>query len=159
MDLYSDIQNSMYEFKPGFTMRMTPGFTMTDMDLSVYNKQVVLLSLPMYATLANTKISQLPFERLIIKMKDLRNKDQVKLLKKALAEHIDDSGYHGNNYMIRDYFEDQAVLPQIEVILRTIFSIVIPITMFLCYFSLTASMSANLHDQSKEIVILRAIGF
>ena len=40
-----------------------------------------------------------------------------------------------------------------------IFSFVIPITMFLCFFSLTASMSANLYEQSKEIGVLRAIGF
>ena len=30
--------------------------------------------------------------------------------------------------------------------------------MFLCFFSLTASMSANLYDQSKEVGILRAMG-
>lgn len=31
--------------------------------------------------------------------------------------------------------------------------------MFLCFFSLCASMSANLLDQTKEIGVLRAIGF
>lgn len=31
--------------------------------------------------------------------------------------------------------------------------------MFLCFFSLCSSMSANLFDQTKEIGILRAIGF
>lgn len=31
--------------------------------------------------------------------------------------------------------------------------------MFLCYFSLSSSMSANLYDQTKEIGILRALGF
>lgn len=30
--------------------------------------------------------------------------------------------------------------------------------MFLCFFSLSASMSANLYDQTKEIGILRSIG-
>ena len=30
--------------------------------------------------------------------------------------------------------------------------------MFLCFFSLCASMSANLYEQKKEIAILRAIG-
>ena len=30
--------------------------------------------------------------------------------------------------------------------------------MFLCFFSLSASMSANLYDQTKEIGILRAMG-
>ena len=31
--------------------------------------------------------------------------------------------------------------------------------MFLCFFSLSSSMSANLYEQHKEIGILRAIGF
>jgi len=31
--------------------------------------------------------------------------------------------------------------------------------MFLCFFSLVASMTANLFDQTKEIAVLRAIGF
>ena len=31
--------------------------------------------------------------------------------------------------------------------------------MFLCFFSLSASMSANLYEQKKEIGVLRAMGF
>ena len=31
--------------------------------------------------------------------------------------------------------------------------------MFLSFFSLSASMSANLYDQTKEIGVLRAMGF
>ena len=31
--------------------------------------------------------------------------------------------------------------------------------MFLCFFSLQAAMTANLYEQSKEIAVLRAIGF
>ena len=40
-----------------------------------------------------------------------------------------------------------------------IFDVIIVITMFLCFFSLSSSMSANLYEQAKEIGILRAIGF
>ena len=36
---------------------------------------------------------------------------------------------------------------------------IIVITMFLCFFSLSSSMSANLYDQTKEIGILRALGY
>jgi len=31
--------------------------------------------------------------------------------------------------------------------------------MFLCFFSLSASMTANLYEQKKEVGVLRAIGF
>ena len=43
-------------------------------------------------------------------------------------------------------------------IIDYIFMVTIAIMMFLCFFSLSASMSANLYDQTKEIGILRAIG-
>ena len=43
-------------------------------------------------------------------------------------------------------------------LLDIIFTVTIAIMMFLCFFSLTASMTANLYDQSKEIGVLRSIG-
>ena len=46
-----------------------------------------------------------------------------------------------------------------ENILDIIFNIIISITMFLCFFSLASSMSANLFEQTKEIGILRAMGY
>lgn len=50
-------------------------------------------------------------------------------------------------------------MAQVVQILDTIFNVIIVITMLLCLFSLCASMSANLLDQTKEIGVLRAIGF
>ena len=44
-------------------------------------------------------------------------------------------------------------------LLNIIFGINIAIMMFLCFFALQASMSANLYEQRKEIAILRALGF
>ena len=40
-----------------------------------------------------------------------------------------------------------------------IFSVVVAIMMFLCFFALQGSMSAALYEQTKEIAILRALGF
>ena len=45
-----------------------------------------------------------------------------------------------------------------EQIIDYIFLMTIAIMMFLCFFSLSASMSANLYDQTKEIGIMRAMG-
>ena len=42
--------------------------------------------------------------------------------------------------------------------INSVFYSVIAITMFLCFFSLSASMSSNLYEQKKEVAILRAIG-
>ena len=43
--------------------------------------------------------------------------------------------------------------------LDLVFYVTIAIMMFLCFFSLQAAMSANLYEQSKEIGVLRSIGF
>ena len=48
---------------------------------------------------------------------------------------------------------------KIEKIINSVFYSVIGITMFLCFFSLCASMSSNLYEQRKEVAILRAMGF
>ena len=44
-------------------------------------------------------------------------------------------------------------------LLDLVFYVTIGIMMFLCFFSLQASMTANLYEQSKEIGVLRSIGF
>ena len=60
---------------------------------------------------------------------------------------------------IWDANESQETIDQVEVILNIIFNVIILITMFLCFFSLSSSMTANLYEQAKEIAILRAMGF
>ena len=47
---------------------------------------------------------------------------------------------------------------RVQLIMDLIFYLAIFIMMFLCFFSLIASMSANLLEQSKEIGIMRAVG-
>lgn len=43
--------------------------------------------------------------------------------------------------------------------MNKLFNSIIIITMFLCFFALSANMSANLYEQTKEIGVLRSIGF
>jgi ABC-type antimicrobial peptide transport system permease subunit len=44
-------------------------------------------------------------------------------------------------------------------LLNVMFDIIIAVTMFLCLFALSANMSANIFNQTKEIGVMRAIGF
>jgi len=39
-----------------------------------------------------------------------------------------------------------------------IFNVVIVITMFICFFSLSSSMTGNLYEQVKDIAIMRSLG-
>jgi len=64
-----------------------------------------------------------------------------------------------NGIRIDDYFDDDETQSLVEYILNLIFGLIICITMFLCFFSLCSSMTANLMDQTKEIGIMRAMGY
>lgn len=54
---------------------------------------------------------------------------------------------------------DTTTTTRITNLLNKVFNIIILMTMFLCFFALSANMSANLIEQTKEIGVLRAIGF
>ena len=108
--------------------------------------------------MAKMKVSQLPFNILSIKLTDPKNRGHINRVKDALKDRLEVSGFSVWDYRIRDIVEDFENLDQVQAILKVIFSFVISITMFLCFFSLSASMSANLYQQSKEIGVMRAIG-
>ena len=55
-------------------------------------------------------------------------------------------------------YESQASTADVRTIIDLVFMVTIAIMMFLSFFSLSASMSANLYDQTKEIGVLRAMG-
>lgn len=108
--------------------------------------------------MANQKVQDLPYSRLTIKLKEPRNREHITRLKKAIRERMELQGFNSNLYQIRDVVEDLENLEKVQFILKVIFSFIISITMFLCFFSLSASMSANLYTQAKEIGVMRAIG-
>ena len=60
--------------------------------------------------------------------------------------------------VIKTYSAADSV-SKIKKILDDVFYGLISVTMFLCFFSLCASMTANLYEQKKEVGILRAMGF
>ncbi|CDW87905.1 family protein [Stylonychia lemnae] len=159
IEMLSPLMNRMYEIRPLFTMNRAPGFTMPGEEIMKFNDLTILVSMPIYAHLAQIKIDEIPFERLTIRLKDPYNMEHRSQLKKALVEQFDSIGLSDKEYAIRDSIEDLKSLKDVELILQIIFSVIIPITMFLCFFSLSSSMGANLYEQCKEIAILRAIGF
>ena len=61
--------------------------------------------------------------------------------------------------MVYKTYEQIESTARIKKILDKVFYGLISVTMFLCFFSLCASMSANLYEQKKEVGVLRAIGF
>lgn len=93
------------------------------------------------------------WERIFIKMK---NPSDLTALDKLTTElkQVQPGGTS-----IYNYYLDNETNVLVDNIITAIFDVIIIITMFLCFFSLCSSMSANLFDQTKEIGVLRAIGF
>ena len=74
----------------------------------------------------------------------------------ALCKELNDVS---EGVKIVSFIGDRESNEKINSIINWTFYSIIAITMFLCFFSLSASMSANLYEQKKEIAILRAMGF
>jgi len=92
----------------------------------------------------------------MIQMKDPTDLKGIKDFLKTLRQSI--SSDRDSNISIYNYLDSQETLDKITLILNIIFNVIIAITMFLCFFSLSSSMSANLYEQAKEIGIMRATG-
>ena len=65
----------------------------------------------------------------------------------------------GYGPVIRNYREDFDEITQITGYVNIAFDALIVIIMFMSFFALSSNMSANLYEQTKEIGVLRSIGF
>ena len=117
------------------------------MNLASYNRMINPRN-----SLNNTE-----WERILIKMKDPTNREHVEKLITDLKSKF--TPEQANNIGIWDHYDNKETLDLVQLILDIIFNIIISITIFLCFFSLCSSMSANLMDQTAEIGVLRAMGF
>ncbi|CAI2362787.1 unnamed protein product [Moneuplotes crassus] len=60
---------------------------------------------------------------------------------------------------VMSVYDAEKDIQEVKEILDVIFNVIISLSMFLCLFSLISSASANMMEQTKEIGVLRAIGF
>ena len=92
--------------------------------------------------------------RAFIKMKDPSNEK----LREEIMDAIEDSIYTTRDTTVDLFMQKQQSNEALNLI-DTIFYVTIAIMMFLCFFALQGSMSSNMFEQTKEIGVLRAIGF
>ncbi len=88
----------------------------------------------------------------MIWVKDKDDKELIERIAQDLKEAIPES-----SEVKMTYKDDESNRNVLKIIDLT-FYVTIGIMMFLCFFSLVASMTANLYDQQKEIAVLRSIG-
>ena len=93
----------------------------------------------MYAYLTNSHIDDLNYLLIVINMNDPNDHATINKLTDALQLASTSS------FIVKTYEEDEST-EKIKTILDKVFYGLISVTMFLCFFSLSASMSANLYE-------------
>lgn len=120
--------------EPAIKLSMAPGFTMSDSDMSNKHNQAVLVSLPDYAILSRTRIQDIPYERLVIKLKDRGNLQHMMFLRQALASKLPPM----SRVRFRD-LSDYAHLEKPKEMLEPVFTFAILLTLGLTYLNLSTS--------------------
>jgi len=109
------------------------------------------------AATSDVGIDELPISELAIRF-DLSTPDSViASFKKALLASTGMSSDQLHMNLVGE--GDTETTSKVSHILNIVFNIITALTMFMCFFALSANMSANLWNQSKEIGVLRAMGF
>ena len=114
-----------------------------------------IASIPTFKKLTGKtdEISQFPFKRVAIQLKEPGNLEHIKAVRAALTK-----SKTFRNAKIYDYINDSGNLDTAATLLSLIFNTIIVVVMFLCYFALSSAVTANMLEQKKEIGVLRAIG-
>ena len=110
------------------------------------------MNIPLFTRFANTTIDSLEMTYLFIQMNDPNDHATINKLGQSLQTAFPDATIK------LAYTSSSSSNTKISKILDNVFYGLIAITMFLCFFSLCASMSANLYEQKKEVGVIRAMG-
>ncbi|CDW85019.1 family protein [Stylonychia lemnae] len=156
IELY--LENSQfvkYQLRPVVMLNQAPMFQMTDREeISPKYGHSMLVSLPMFTHYAGVNLDQLKYQRVSIKLNDKATREDEQRLYFEIKRAC--PGIYSQQIWLASKYRDNV--EQVDFIVSSLFNVIIAITMLLCFFSLSSSMSANLYDQSKEIAILRAVG-
>ena len=113
------------------------------------------ISLQQSAFIGDVSLSNIPLFMINIQWNDNIPSTILTAFKTALTKACSGSTI---NYYTHSA-SSSSTNSKITSILDKVFNTIIGVTMFLCFFALSANMSANLYEQTKEIGVLRSIGF
>ena len=109
------------------------------------------MNIPQIAYFSQKSLTELKYQRLQIQLNDPSDTvtaDKIVRAIKLISPGIT-VGTTNSSFTLSD---------NINRIINGVFYSIISITMFLCFFSLCASMATNLYEQKKEVAILRSMG-
>ena len=133
--------NQYFRKRPLFTAKCAPFFEMRDRNT---NPKIILMSLPAYNRMTRPfrSIEDMRYKQIGIKFKNPTDNDAVQNFVTDCKSRF--TADENNSIRFKNYFEGIETTQQVRKILDIIFGVIIIITMILCLFSLSSSMSANL---------------
>jgi len=128
----------------------------------------ILVSLPTYAILAGISLNEIQHQYCNIRIKrEFVNRGDLSFLYDRFYSQLsrvetlapDEDLRFGSWFRLESWLRDgEENFRRRADQLDSVFSIIVIISMALCLFSLTTSMSANIYDQSREITVMRSCG-
>jgi hypothetical protein len=150
----SDVTD-MKRLKPMAFLDSSPRFTFSK--FPQYRTQDVLLSIPSFHRLLNgswDSYEDIPYRFFIVKLREDITDDEMERVAMTLrAVTTADAGIG-----MWDFRRTQRPFQIASMAMNYIFSFTTLIAMAISFFSLMSSMFTNIHEQTKEIGILRALG-
>lgn len=149
-----------YRKRPLWTAAQAPRFVMRSREQRG-GSPTFIMNIASYNRLASpfSSVTESRYSEVAVKFKNPEDKPTVQAFVRACRKAPGLPNSQRSNMRFFNYYDDTETLAGVQTILDAIFSVIIVITMILCLFSLCSSMGANLLDQTKEIGILRAMGF
>jgi len=131
-----------FKRRPLFLAKSMPMYRMTDRD----GFSSFLMSIPAYNRMVDPfmSLNSTRYRELVVKFKDPEDKETVRNFISACKQQMTPTEV--NNVGFFDFFYDRETSDKVKLILDVIFMVIIVITMVLCLFSLTSSMTANLFE-------------
>eukprot|EP00756_Hemistasia_phaeocysticola_P014897 Hpha_TRINITY_DN15370_c3_g4::TRINITY_DN15370_c3_g4_i1::g.87410::m.87410 len=124
-------------------------------------KQDLFINIPTWISLTQGEVVGMDavwYEKSPVKLADGWTDEMVDDLRVTMAELLRAHDMPSDAVEINDITTQTKAIRTATLILNIFFYIVTFITLSMCFFSLTASMYTNIHEQSKEIGILRSLG-
>ena len=154
-DVYSEkYGNKFYEMTPAVSISGFSSFQLKEIMLTKEHDSLV--SVPMYCKMSGISVNEIDYELVVIKLKP--EYDNRKFLDKFYGEFFSMIHYFENIVPDEDMtYENKLKIENWDInfkheferkasTLDGIFNVIVIISMALCFFSLSSSMSANIYD-------------
>lgn len=158
--------NKYFEVRPSSSLNLFASFYFKE--TSVGRAHDMMVSLPLFCKITGLSMNELEYKNYFVQLKPEYTTD-------AFIDHIFHDYYNiyagykdlspnedptlQSHFVMTNYFKNnRGGVEDSQRNVQRMFRVITMISMGLCFFSLSSSMSANIQEQSREISLLLALG-